>query len=125
MKEWGLAPSKSRESGNCRRVARCLSPFFHILGLRISQRKIEHCVAKQSARVSHGPKVGHAAIVCHNLFAINLLEGQPPIVPHVRMERARALLWRGMLCFVGLLEAPASSIIKLARGVSDDEFAGW
>ena len=33
VKEWGLAPSKSRNDGNYRRVARCLSPFFHILGL--------------------------------------------------------------------------------------------
>ena len=32
MKEWGLAPSQPRKNSNYRRPARCLSPFFHILG---------------------------------------------------------------------------------------------
>ena len=32
MKEWGLAPSQPRKNSNYRRVARCLSPFFPILG---------------------------------------------------------------------------------------------
>ncbi len=33
VKEWGLAPSQPRKNSNYRRVARCLSPFFHILGV--------------------------------------------------------------------------------------------